>query len=765
MDAAQHIVKLAPIAVELVDRTMIELARDIPIFRPTVERFVRGEPDALLIVEFGEDEKENARRVKRLGELMGDLGYGWDRTGAKWGGVVEVLDPGLQAAITEVRQSGLNIMMSMRQEGKPVSFVEDCAVPLEHLADYTDRLTQVFEKHGTRGTWYAHASVGCLHVRPVLNLKLEKDVKAMRAIAEDAFDLVREYKGSHSGEHGDGITRSEFHEKMFGRRMVEIFETVKERMDPNDALNPGKIVHAPKMDDRSLFRFPEGYEIEPIKPALDWSAWPGKAGGFQGAVEMCNNNGACRKLAGGVMCPSYRVTRNERDATRGRANTLRLAISGQLGPDALASDEMAETLKLCVSCKGCRRECPTGVDMARMKIEASAARAAKHGLSLRDRLVAYLPRYAPHASKLPRLMNMRNWFPGAARIGEWIAGFSAKRSLPNWRFDAFLPEVDAIGPEDGPEVALFADTFNRWFERENAEAAVKVLAAAGYRVLLPRAAEGNDRPLCCGRTFLSAGLVDEARTELARTVAVLGPLAARGVPVLGLEPSCLYTLRDELPGLMAGPEIDAIASSAMLVDEFLAQEAEAGKLDLPLVAVDRTVKLHGHCHQKAFGALGATETILRLVPGIEVETIEFELLRHGRRVRIPGGDLRHLDPDGRGVAASRGARRLPGRDHRGGRNILPAPDRRRDAARGDPRRESAGRGAGTHARRPSGPPDGVSRRGWLYKQIFLHGNMATDFVGRNRPSRGRDAAQFPPIVHHHKRLTPGDVVCAAFHSL
>ena len=253
---------------------------------------------------------------------------------------------------------------------------------------------------------YAHASEGCLHVRPVLNLKLEKDVKAMRAIAEEAFEMVREYKGSHSGEHGDGLVRSEFHEAMFGSRIVADFREVKQRFDPDNVLNPGKIVDPPKMDDRSLFRYPPDYRIGELKTALDWSAYPGAGGGFQGAVEMCNNNGACRKLEGGVMCPSYRATRNEKDVTRGRANTLRLAISGQLGPDALASDEMMDTLKLCVSCKACRHECPTGVDMAKMKIEVLAARAAKHGLSLRDRLVGYLPRYAALASRFAPLANL-----------------------------------------------------------------------------------------------------------------------------------------------------------------------------------------------------------------------------------------------------------------------------------------------------------------------------------------------------------------------
>ena len=288
---------------------------------------------------------------------MADLGFP--------GAVVEATEPAAQARIWEVRKAGLNIVMSMKGAGKPVSFIEDCAVPLEHLADYTARLTELFARHGTSGTWYAHASVGCLHVRPILNLKQEKDVKAMRAIAEEAFAMVRAYKGAHSGEHGDGLVRSEFHEAMFGDRLVRAFEQIKSAFDPQGVLNPGKIVGAPRMDDRTLFRYPPGYRAAPIETALDWSAW----GGFLGAAEMCNNNGACRKDEPGVMCPSYRVTMDEQHVTRGRANTLRLALSGQLGPDALTAPEMAATLDLCVACKACRRECPTGVDLARMKIE------------------------------------------------------------------------------------------------------------------------------------------------------------------------------------------------------------------------------------------------------------------------------------------------------------------------------------------------------------------------------------------------------------
>jgi FAD/FMN-containing dehydrogenase/Fe-S oxidoreductase len=620
MKAAQHIVALKPIAVELIDRVMLGLAADIAMFKPTVEAFLRGDPEAILFVEFAEDDwDENLRRLKRLGDLIGDLGISWDGTGAHWGGVVEVLDPKLQAGITEVRTAGLNIMMSMKEEGKPVSFVEDCAVPLEHLADYTARLSEIFEKNGTRGTWYAHAAVGCLHVRPVLNLRLDKDVRAMRAIAEEAFALVREYKGSHSGEHGDGIVRSEFHEEMFGGELVHVFEQVKDRFDPQHLFNPGKIVRAPKFDDRKNFRYGPGYHADDMATALDWSAHPGKGGGFQGAVEMCNNNGACRALASGVMCPSYRVTRKERDVTRGRANTLRLAITGQLGPGALTSDEMAETLKLCVSCKACRRECPTGVDMARMKIEVLSARIEKHGLSLHDRMVGYLPHYAAKAARLSGLMNLRDRIPGAAKLSEAIAGFSAQRSLPKWRADWFR-DVNA-GPVTGQDVVLFGDTFNRYFERENLDAARSVLTAAGYRVRFATPPDAG-RPLCCGRTFLAVGLVEQARQEAERTLAALAPFVERGVPVIGLEPSCLFSFRDEIPALVRSDIARKTADQAVLFEEFLSREAKSGKLDLPLRPVNKRALLHGHCHQKSFDTMAAVTAALKLIPGLAVEQIE-----------------------------------------------------------------------------------------------------------------------------------------------
>lgn len=610
MDMTQHIVKLAPSAVELVDRTMIELARDIPAFRDTVDRFLKGAPDALLLVEFAGDDAQTVRRqLKALGQLLADFGHHES--------VVEVTEPGLQRDIWEVRKAGLNIMMSMKGDGKPVSFIEDCAVPLEHLADYTDRLTRVFEKHGTRGTWYAHASVGCLHVRPILNMK-DDGAQKMRAIAEEAFAMVREYKGSHSGEHGDGLARSEWHEPMFGERVVRAFEEVKDLFDPQGLFNPGKIVRAPRMDDRKLFRFMPGYRLQKLDTALDWSAW----GGFGGAVEMCNNNGACRKAGPGVMCPSYRATRDEQHLTRGRANTLRLALTGQLGLDAFVSRETYETLDLCVSCKGCKRECPTGVDMAKMKIEFLHHYRRRHPLSPRERLIAYLPRYAPVARRAHFLLNLRDRIPGVPWLDQQLLGFSARRKLPRWRRDAFLPALPGDARLTDRSVVLLVDTFNTYFEPENARAALTVLRAAGYDVHFARAEDGP-RPLCCGRTFLAVGLVDEARTEARRVLDALRPYVERDVPVVGLEPSCLLTLRDEVPAMLPGADTTALARQALLLEEFIAREHDAGRLQLRLQPLaQKEAWLHGHCHQKAFGAVAAMEKTLRLIPGLAVSAAD-----------------------------------------------------------------------------------------------------------------------------------------------
>ncbi len=631
MDTAQHIVKLAPTAVELVDRTMIELSMDNPAFRPVIESALIGRPEAILLVEFaGEDREAQLTKLAQLAELMGDLKLP--------GSVVQMPGAAEQRALWEVRKAGLNIMMSMKGDGKPVSFIEDCAVPLEHLAEYTARLTEVFHRHGTEGTWYAHASVGTLHVRPILDMR-RGGAKDMREIAEAAAALVHKYKGAYSGEHGDGLCRGEWVAWQYGARLNAAFAEIKDLFDPDNRFNPDKIVRPPKMDERSNFRFAPGYRELPLLPMLDWSAWnvkrnpltgeesaPGsggdRTGGLAKAVEMCNNNGHCRKFDAGTMCPSYRITRDERHLTRGRANTLRLAISGQLGRDGLASREVKDALELCVSCKGCKRDCPTGIDMARIKIEAQAAWRARHGLRLRDRLVAYLPRYAPYAAKVGRALALAERIPLLSGWAKQALGFAPQRALPRFS-SAFLATAAAMKParNDGKEVLLFVDTFNNYLEPENALAAQQVLEAAGYQVRF-NALPGR-RPLCCGRTYLAAGMVEQAKAEARRCLDALMPFVNRGVPVVGLEPSCLLSLRDEFLGYGYGEEAEQLSRSAYLFEEFLVEEKNHGRFALNLKPLPANkVLLHGHCHQKAFDAVRPVQAVLQWIPRLELSVIE-----------------------------------------------------------------------------------------------------------------------------------------------
>jgi len=640
---------------------MIDLARSNPSFKKTIETALINSkeqtPEAILLVEFsGETQAPLLEKLKALEELMGDLGLP--------GMVVPMPDASLQKNLWEVRKAGLNIMMSLKGDGKPVSFIEDCAVPLESLADYTQALTEVFSKYGSRGTWYAHASVGTLHVRPILDMRRDGAQK-MRAVAEEASELVRKYKGAYSGEHGDGLCRGEWISWQFGPKITDALAEIKHAFDPNGLLNPGKIINPPKMDDISNFRFPPSYKVIPLQPALDWSAWnvqnnpvteqttaPGTGGdpsmGLAKAVEMCNNNGHCRKFDAEVMCPSYRVTRDEKHLTRGRANTLRLALSNQLqiqdGISPLASDAIKEVMDLCVSCKACRRECPTGVDMAKMKIEFLSAYKKRMGHSFRDLAVAYLPKYAPMISSipfLPAILNLRNHIKPIAKLQEWLMGISAQRSLPIWKGNTFwndskaissyqfTPEQLSSGSEKG--VVLLADTFNAYFENENLTAALQVLKAAGYRVHIPQknksinqksATNTCSKEFCCGRTYLAAGMVDKAKETLGELVDHLAPYAQKNIPIIGLEPSCLFTLKDEALVMGFGERAITVSQQAQLLEEFLANEVKAGKLKLDLKAASKPVLFHGHCHQKAFAAVTPAMELLKLIPNAEPKLIE-----------------------------------------------------------------------------------------------------------------------------------------------
>ncbi len=666
MDSAQHIVKLGVdgllTAVELVDRTMLDLALQNPAFAPTIRTaLVKPDaptPEAVLLVEFaGANKADLLPKLRQLTELMGDLGLP--------GCVVEMTDDAPQKNLWEVRKAGLNIMMSLKGDGKPVSFIEDCAVPLEHLAEYTDGLTEVFRKHGSRGTWYAHASVGTLHVRPILDMRrggADGGAAKMREIAEEASALVRKFKGAYSGEHGDGLCRGEWIEWQFGPKINEAFKAIKQHLDPINLLCPGRMVSmpeqpVPKMDDSRLMRFSSGaaddkpYRVIPLKPALDWSAWnvqndpvteqttaPGTGGdpaeGFAKAAEMCNNNGHCRKFDAGTMCPSYRVTRDEKHLTRGRANTLRLALSGQLGTDGLASEEVHEAMDLCVGCKGCKRDCPTGVDMAKMKVEFLHHYKAKNGYTLKDKLIARLPDYAPWGARFAPLLNLRDKVPGLAKLSEKLLGFSEKRTLPQWQSKTFWNSAPVFASKEEvlgakKPVVLFVDTFNAFFESNNAISALKVLIAGEYTVGVATKTvaknSASSSALCCGRTYLASGMVDEAREKLRELVAALLPYAQKGIAIVGLEPSCLLTLRDEALVMGLGEDAKLVSRHAFLLEEFLANEAKTGKLDVlaaKLKPVNQPILLHGHCHQKAFDAVIPIMDVIKLIPCAKPELIE-----------------------------------------------------------------------------------------------------------------------------------------------
>ena len=647
MDSAQHIVKLGPCAVELVDRTMIDLARTNPAFKKIIETGLRDPqaptPEAILLVEFaGNDLSYLKQQLNQLVELMGDLGMP--------DSVVEMIDPQTQKNLWEVRKAGLNIMMSLKGDGKPVSFIEDCAVPLEHLAQYTNALTEVFMKHGTRGTWYAHASVGTLHVRPILDMRRDGAAK-MRAIAEEAAELVAKYKGAFSGEHGDGISRGEWIQWQFGSNINEAFRKIKNNFDPTNLFNPGKIIDPPKMDDQKLFRFPPSYKVIPIQTAFDWSSWnvqndplteqtsvPGSGGdpanGFAKAIEMCNNNGHCRKFDAGTMCPSYRVTRDEKHVTRGRANTLRLALSSQLEESGLATAEVKEALDLCVGCKGCKRECPTGVDMAKMKLEFTHQYKAKHGFTLRDRLIGTLPQYAhwiANTPGLPSLFNFRNKNQGIANLLEKFTGISAQRKLPSWTKDtafnkSFEEEFELTSLEElknaHKPVVFWVDTFNGFFEAQNIRAALAVLKAGGFSVHLLRKENGH---YCCGRTFMSTGMMDQAKASAKELLDVLMPITQQGIPIVGLEPSCVLSLRDEylVMGLgYSAEELNQLACNSKLFEEFLFEEHKQGRLHLKLSEAKNMIQVHGHCHQKAMDTVKPLLDLLAIIPKANVQMIE-----------------------------------------------------------------------------------------------------------------------------------------------
>ncbi|MDC0375891.1 FAD-binding oxidoreductase [Pelagibacteraceae bacterium] len=587
MALTKEMVKLKPTTVELLDKNLIDLAKAIPLYAGEINKYIKGDPEAVLMVEFIDEDLDLARqKLKDLESLVKT-----DNADNHFAAHENLQD---QKAIFEIRKAGLNILMSMKGDKKAVAFIEDCAVTLEHLDDYTSKLKEIFRKYNTSGMFYAHASVGTLHVRPVLNMKTEEDVKNMKSIAEEAFTLVKQYKGSHSGEHGDGIVRSEFHEMMFGKKIVSAFEEIKDTFDPKGLLNPGKIVRPFKSDDRSLMRYKPGYKAENITTHYDWSAW----GQFSDAVEMCNNNGACRKLDSGVMCPSYRVTKEEKDLVRGRANTLRLALSNQLPEGSFASKEMFETMELCVSCKACQRECPMSVDMAKMKSEFLSHYYKKFSMSIKDKIISDMPKLIWLLKIIAPIFNTVKNVPLLDKAIEFF-GFSSKRQMPVVQNIAPLKEIYQTQPQLNNKIILLADTFNINFEIKNIMYAIKVLNKFGYQAIIPSFDDSNlSRPLCCGRTYISFGQMDKAKYEMNRFTNYLVNNGYAEMPVVGIEPSCLLTFNDEYKSLKGIDKREQLQNKFYLIEEFILEQIQQGK-KVNASTYTKNVLVHGHCHQKS----------------------------------------------------------------------------------------------------------------------------------------------------------------------
>ena len=604
MQASASIVTLEPHAIELSDKLLIDFARESPLHRDKLH-FVHGNPEALLIVEFaGEELGLLNKKLDTLSVLMRDLGFGDN--------VVRVTEPVRCAEVWAVRKAGLGLLGSVRGGAKPVAFVEDTAVAPEQLPEFTAAFREVLNRYGVRAAFYGHASVGCLHVRPMLDLRKAEDVGKYRAIAEEVTELTMKFGGTHSGEHGEGLARSEFNPKVFGETLYAAFREVKAAFDPHGRMNPGKKVDAPPMDKN--LRYGAAYTTTFPVPILDYAEF----GGMDSAIEMCNGNARCRKSEVGTMCPSYMVTLDEMHSTRGRANALRAAISGGLPTESLYSDEMHEVMELCIGCKACKLECPSQVDMAKHKYEFQVQYHARTGVPLRTLALGHAHAVAAIGSAFAPLSNLGQWGP-LRWLTNTVLGLDSRRSLPRFRRDTFWrwwQQQSARTQVHSPKtVVLLADTFTNYYEPAVAIDAVRLLEAAGYTVVVPK-------PTCCGRPQISKGLHAPAVDAARATVMQLLPYIDRGVPILGLEPSCLLTFRDEYPSLLQSEESRTLAAGSWLVEEFLANEAAAGQLTLNLRSRDSEVLLHGHCHQKAIATTRATRAALDLIPGLKVSEID-----------------------------------------------------------------------------------------------------------------------------------------------
>jgi FAD/FMN-containing dehydrogenase/Fe-S oxidoreductase len=597
--AAPVILGHAPSAVEVMDGFILNHTRQSPALHAMRETFIAGDPGALLCVEFYGDRAEAL--PPRLQALEQDLRE--RRLGYRY---FHALDLPAQARIWSLREAALGLSMAMKDDAKSISFVEDTAVDPARLRDYIERFLGIVRKHGTTAGVYAHASVGCLHVRPVVNLKTSDGVATFEAIAHDVADLVLEFGGALSGEHGDGLVRGAFMRKMFGDRLYEAFRTIKQTFDPHGIFNPGKIVDSPPMTEN--LRFGAGYVTPVPATFFDYSDY----GGMGGAVEMCSGLGACRKTLDGTMCPSYMATKEEAHSTRGRANVLRLAMTGRLGEAGLGDEGVYEALDLCLECRACKAECPVGVDMARFKSEFLADYWSRHGTPLSTRLLGRAGALAPWGSRLAPVSNwLMNSAPGRW-LNERVAGIDSRRRLPEYARRTLRARV--TGPAGALDAVLFADTFTDHYDPEIGEAAIDVLQAAGVRAgLVPHG--------CCGRPQISKGLLGEARALAARNADALYDHAAAGRPIVFCEPSCLSAVREDAPSLLRGAareRAQTVARASVLFEEFLAPIADR----LPLGRGPEQILFHGHCHQKSMGATPPARALLAKIPGANVVDLD-----------------------------------------------------------------------------------------------------------------------------------------------
>ncbi|NLF64195.1 MAG: FAD-binding protein [Chloroflexi bacterium] len=606
LSSVPTILEAGPSAVELLDNLGLTLCRDVPAYGRLLQTFIAGTPNCVLITEFeAETEAELRDKVTRLERHL-------QQEQVPVTASVPAVTPQQQANVWTVRKVGLGLMMSIKGDYKPIPFIEDAAVPVEHLAEYVTRVEQFCNDLGTNVAYYAHASAGCIHIRPLINSKLATEVAKLPQIMQFSVELLGRYGGSLSSEHGDGRARSWMNEAFFGKPLYDLYCQVKDIFDPHNILNPGTVVRGQPMTEN--LRYGEAYRVVPLYEHLDFSTDMG----FHRAVEMCNGAGICRKRTAGTMCPSFMVTREEEHSTRGRANILRAAISGQMPGLNLTSRQVYDALDLCLSCKACRAECPSSVDMAKIKTEFLAHYYEEHGTPLRARLFGDIARFSRLASgPLAPLANgmMKQ------KVVRRLMGVSEQRSLPPFAREPFTTwyrrrQSGRNSPHALRRVVLFNDTFNTYNDPHIAIAATEFLQTAGFDVVLP----GHR---CCGRPQISKGLVSEARAAARDTVEKLAPFAAEGIPIVGLEPSCLLTLRDEYFSLLPNdPRVRQIAGLALTFEEFVSGLADRGELHLRFSEEPRHLLLHGHCHQKALVGTGPSHQVLSLPPNYRVSEVD-----------------------------------------------------------------------------------------------------------------------------------------------